>query len=153
MNLLFLITMLLLTLARLIPLLAVFGYAAHQDFRHGEVSNKVWLYAPAGLALTMLDTVLYTPFLWPYTATSIIFTVAFGLILFYFTRGFQGADAKALITLSVSFPLGGFLWFYPLAAFVFAGFLVGLKFLLTRHRKVHVRYLPYLYVGMLLALV
>ncbi len=145
--------MLWLTLIRLIPLLAVFGYAAHQDFRHGEVSNKVWLYAPFGLALTIIDMCLYSSFLWTYTLVSIVFTVAFGLILFYFTRGFQGADAKALITLSVSFPLGGFMWFYPLAAFVFAGFLVGLKFLFSKHRVVSVRYLPYLYVGMLLALV
>jgi hypothetical protein len=148
--------MLWLTVTRLISLLAIFGYAAYQDFRHGEVSNKVWLYMPAGLALTMLDTVLYTPFLWAYTLVSIIFTVAFGLILFYFTRGFQGADTKALITLSACFPLGGFLWFYPLAAFVFAGLVLALKTLACRQRISLVseaRFLPYLYVGMLLALV
>lgn len=148
--------MTLLTLARLIPLLAIFGYAAYQDFRHGEVSNKVWLYMPVGLALTVVDLVLFTPFLWAYTLVSIIFTVAFGLILFYFTRGFQGADAKALITLSVSFPLGGFLWFYPLAAFVFAGLVLALKTLAFRQRVSLVseaRFLPYLYAGMLLALV
>lgn len=140
-----------LTLARLIPLLAVFAVAAYQDFRHGEVSNKVWLYAPFGLALTLADLFLYTPFLWPYTLTSILFTVAFGLILFYFTRGFQGADAKALITLSVSFPLGGFLWFYPLTAFMFAGLLVGLAWLF--HKRKTVRFLPYLFFGMLIGLV
>jgi hypothetical protein len=148
--------MLWLTFARLIPLLTVFGYAAQQDFRHGEVSNKVWLYAPLGLALTLLDLALYSPFLWSYTLVSIVFTVAFGLILFYFTRGFQGADAKALITLSVSFPLGGFLWFYPLAAFVFAGFVLAVKMLVSKQRVTlvsEVRFLPYLLAGMLLALV
>jgi hypothetical protein len=145
--------MLWLTFARLIPLLTIFAVAAYQDFRHGEVPDKIWLYAPFGLTLTIIDAALYTPFLWTYTFVSIIFTVSFGLILFYFTQGFQGADTKALITLSVSFPLGGFLWFYPLAAFVFAGFLVGLKFLYSRNRTLNVRYLPYLFVGMLLALV
>jgi hypothetical protein len=148
--------MLWLTFARLIPLLTVFGYAAIQDFRHGEVSNKVWLYAPFGFALTLLDLALYSPFLWSYTLVSIVFTVAFGLILFYFTKGFQGADAKALITLSVSFPLGGFLWFYPLAAFVFAGFVLAVKLLVSKQKVTltsEVRFLPYLLAGMLLALV
>jgi Flp pilus assembly protein protease CpaA len=141
------------TVARYIPLLIVFGVAAYQDFKKGEVSNRVWLYAPFGLALTLIELFVYSPFLWSYTLVSMIFTAVFGLILFYFTKEFGGADAKALITLSVSFPLGGFLLFYPFAALVFAGFLVGLKYLFSRHRKSRVRYIPYLFIGMLIALV
>ncbi len=140
-----------LTIARLIPLLIVFAAAAWQDYHKGEVSNKLWLYAPAGLTLTVAELVLFTPFLFWYAIISMTFVSVFSLVLFYCVDGFGGADAKALVTLSVSFPLGGFLWFYPLAALVFAGLLVGIVYLFKR--GVVVRYLPYLYVGMLLALV
>jgi hypothetical protein len=140
--------------ARLVPLLLVFAVAACQDYRKGEVSNKLWLYAPVGLVLTVLELVLFSPFLFWYAVVSMVFTSVFSVVLFYSVkRGFGGADAKALITLSASFPLGGFLWFYPLACLVFAGLLVGLKFLLSRNRGFEVRYLPYLLAGMLLALV
>jgi hypothetical protein len=147
---------------RLLLLFCVMGYAAYSDYRIGEVSNRVWLYAPVGLSLTLVDLVLFEPFLFWYGVTCMVFVSTFSLVAFYFVQmlkdkkilfggNFEGADSKALITLALSFPLGGFLWFYPLTAFMAAGVLVGLMWLFKR--KGNVRFLPYLFVGMLLAFV
>lgn len=138
------------TIARLIPLLIVFAVAAMQDYRKGEVSNKLWLYAPVGLALTVVELALFSPYLFWYAVACMVFVAVFSLAMF-FMGWVGGADSKALITLSVSFPVGGVFLFYPLASLMFAGLLVLACFVF--HRKREVRYLPYFYAGMLLALI
>ena len=148
-------------LIRIIPLLAVFAYAAFRDYKFGEVSNKVWLYAPIGLALTLLELYLFTPALSTFTLSVMVVMVAFSFGLFFFANGLcGGADSKALITLSLSLPLSPifsvYLGIYPLIAFVLAALLVALKFIATKGKggiKVKVRFLPYLFIGMLIALV
>ena len=64
-------------LIRIIPLLAVFAYAAFRDYKFGEVSNKVWLYAPIGLALTLLELYLFTPSLYVITFSIMAVLIAF----------------------------------------------------------------------------
>lgn len=146
---------------RIIPLLIVFGYAAYRDYRFGEVSNKVWLYAPVGLALTLLEVYLYTPTLALFVLVPMAGVSLFGFLLFFFSKGyFLGADSKALICLALSCPLtplfSGYVSVYPIVAFTFAALLAGAKFILRRGQgglRAKVRFLPYFFMGMLLALV
>lgn len=80
-------------------------YASFSDYKTREVSNKVWiLFAPLALALTIVELVLYED------ATSMLsyglsfgLVVAFAFILFY-SGGFGGADAKALMCLALALP-------------------------------------------------
>ncbi len=84
--------------------LVFLAIAAISDLRTREVSDKVWLvYGPIGLALTAFRT--YTaPSHLLLTGVSIGFAilVAFGLVFFGLSGG---ADAKALICLSLTLPL------------------------------------------------
>jgi hypothetical protein len=48
--------------------------------------------------------------------------------------------------------LAGSFVLFPLTAFMFGGVLVAVKFLFSRGRKKYVRFIPFLYVGMFLAL-
>ncbi|NWF86372.1 prepilin peptidase [Candidatus Bathyarchaeota archaeon] len=83
-------------------------YASFSDYKTREVSNKVWIvFAPLALVLTMVELILYED------ATSMLFyglsfglVAAFAFILFY-SGGFGGADAKALMCLALALP------FYP----------------------------------------
>jgi preflagellin peptidase FlaK len=83
-------------------------YASWSDYKTREVSNNVWiLYAPPAFALTFTELFLYED-----TSTMLFYGVSFGLtaafamILFY-SGGFGGADAKALMCLALALP------FYP----------------------------------------
>jgi len=79
------------------------------DYKFREVSNRIWLlFAPIGFTLTFLQYYLETlmgrtimPFL--YWAVSLGVTTGISLALFY-TGFFGGADAKALICLSMAVP-------------------------------------------------
>jgi preflagellin peptidase FlaK len=83
-------------------------YASWSDYKTREVSNNVWtILAPPAFALTFAELYLYEPSgaLLSY-GISFGFTAAFAIILFY-TGGFGGADAKALMCLALALP------FYP----------------------------------------
>ncbi|UCE29329.1 MAG: prepilin peptidase [Candidatus Bathyarchaeota archaeon] len=85
--------------------LAFLIYASWSDFKSREVSNKVWaVLAPIALVLTTLQLLMsFDPqflqtYILSFTITSII-----SIALFY-AGAFGGADAKALICLSLALP-------------------------------------------------
>lgn len=103
-------------LIRIVPLLIIFAIAAYQDltrtvrvkdgqetFVCGTVTNKLWLYTPFGLIVTVIQLSIVTPLI-PLSIASIIlsWTVA---TLFFMFNGWGGADAKAFMMLSVSMPV------------------------------------------------
>jgi preflagellin peptidase FlaK len=68
------------------------------------VSNKIWIFfAPLAFTLTFMEFLLYKSF--EITLYGICFglTAAFAIILFY-SGGFGGADAKALMCLALALP-------------------------------------------------
>jgi len=89
-----------------IALLFLF-YASWSDYKTREVSNKVWaLFAPPAFALTFVELVLYGSTQLLLYGICFSITAALGLLLFY-SGGFGGADAKALMCLALALP------FYP----------------------------------------
>jgi len=89
--------------------LSFLSVSSWQDYKSREVSNRMWiLYAPIGFALTLLKCYLeYTAgktsgiLLW---IISLAITTGISLTLFY-AGFFGGADAKALICLSIAIPV------------------------------------------------
>jgi len=79
-------------------------YASWSDYKTREVSNKVWaILAPSAFALTSLQFLMFAPESLQTYALSFIITSALSLVLFY-AGAFGGADAKALICLSLALP-------------------------------------------------
>lgn len=99
----------LLDAARAIVALFFLFYASWSDYRTREVSNTVWIFfAPLAFVLTFVELFLYS-----YEDSNMLFyavcfglTATFAVILFY-SGGFGGADAKALMCLALALP------FYP----------------------------------------
>ena len=90
--------------ARVFLCLAFLVYASWSDYKTREVSNKVWaVLAPSAFALTTLQFFMFTPESLYNYALSLIITSALALALFY-AGAFGGADAKALICLSLALP-------------------------------------------------
>jgi len=84
--------------------LAFFIYASWSDLKEREVSNKVWaVLAPLAFALTCTQFLIFTPDLLQIYAFSFVITSAVSVALFY-AGAFGGADAKALICLSLALP-------------------------------------------------
>lgn len=110
-------------------------YASWSDFETREVSNWVWaIFAPLALFLTALQYVLFPQdSLYSYVLPFVV-TLALSLILFY-AGGFGGADAKALICLSIALPyypsyflespIGYFPLIFPLSVFLNSVFLAS----------------------------
>lgn len=149
-------------LLRVIPLIVLFAYAGYKDFKTGEVSNKVWLYAPIGLVLTILEMVFFTPSLAVFTFTVMIVMALFCFGLFFFSHGLiGGADSKALVTLCLCMPLSPslcvYVGVYPLIAFALAAFVLVFKKIFINKEfnlwQIKSRFLPYLFLGMLIALI
>ncbi len=117
------------------------GYAAYKDHKASEVSNNVWLiYFPVASLLTAL-----LPFTLIYLALIFSMTV-FSVFLFYFgDNGFGGADAKALICLTVAFPTLS--WTMMLIASL--SFLVTMLILKANLRS-QKPFLPFLFIGFVL---
>ena len=96
---------------RTITTLSFLFYASWSDYKTREVSNAVWmLFAPLAFTLTFIEIYVYQ---FPQFFLQLSFygmcvglTVAFAIILFY-SGGFGGADAKALMCLALGLP------FYP----------------------------------------
>ena len=138
---------------RLILLAAVIGYAAWKDHQTGEVSNKVWIYAPFGLCLTFLNCIL-NPELLLVTLLSFGSATVISFTIFYL-GGWGGADAKAFLTIAASLPVTPFIPFnlvfmYPLNVILIS---VILAFAVAKIRHVKtVRFLPYVMVALFVAI-
>jgi len=79
-------------------------YASWSDYRTREVSNTVWiLFAPLAFVLTFLEIYIYEISQLPFYGMCFGLTTAFAIILFY-SGGFGGADAKALMCLALVLP-------------------------------------------------
>jgi Flp pilus assembly protein protease CpaA len=164
--------MLLFDLVRFVPLIIVLLFASYQDltctvkaknadteFECGVVSNRLWLYAPFGLALTLVELTFY-PVLIGLSVVSAVFAVVVAVLLFRF-GGWGGGDAKAFMTVAVSAPLvpvWGLMFPLPLpfiVLFVSCGLAVAyglLKKSSVPFRKRTVRFLPFMFIGLVIAL-
>ncbi|MFQ6084868.1 MAG: A24 family peptidase C-terminal domain-containing protein [Candidatus Bathyarchaeia archaeon] len=88
---------------RVLITLIVFSLGAWSDIRTREVSNYLWLfYYPVGVLLGTLGIFLADGD-WIYYLFSVVMSAAFAIIFFY-VGFFGGADAKALIGLSLILP-------------------------------------------------
>ncbi|UCD96091.1 MAG: prepilin peptidase [Candidatus Bathyarchaeota archaeon] len=99
-----------LSMARVAISLVFLFYSAWSDLKTREVSNMVWVFfGPIGLALTLAQFLIY-PLRGDLLQTllfygvSVGFTTAFSFVLFY-AGAFGGADAKALMCLSLALPV------------------------------------------------
>ena len=82
-------------------------YASWSDYKTREVSNSIWiLFAPPAFALTFTEVFLHEPSQLLSYGISFGLTAALAVVLFY-SGGFGGADAKALMCLALVLP------FYP----------------------------------------
>ena len=94
-------------LARTILTLSFLLYASWSDYKTREVSNSLWiLFAPPAFTLTFMELYLTEPSQLLSYGICFGLTSAFAVILFY-SGGFGGADAKALMCLALALP------FYP----------------------------------------
>ena len=88
---------------RIILTLSFLAYASWSDWKKREVSNKVWaVLAPLALLLTSVQYVLFGGDLLLYVLSFAV-TSSLAIVLFY-AGAFGGADAKALICLSLALP-------------------------------------------------
>ena len=91
--------------ARIILCLSFLIYASWSDYKTREVSNKVWvILGPLALALTAFQFLIYSPQLLLSFILSFVITSALAIAIFY-AGGFGGADAKALICISLALPV------------------------------------------------
>jgi len=89
---------------RILLCLAFFIYASWSDLEKREVSNKVWaVLAPLAFTLTFSQFYLFAPDTLLIYAFSFMVTSVVSVALFY-AGAFGGADAKALICLSLALP-------------------------------------------------
>lgn len=88
---------------RIILTLSFLAYASWSDWKKREVSNRVWaVLAPLALFLTCLQYALFSVDLLIYVLS---FAVTSGLaVILFYAGAFGGADAKALICLSLVLP-------------------------------------------------
>ncbi len=97
----------LLDLARTTLALLFLLYSSWSDWKTREVSDSVWLlFAPTAFALTFVELFRYESSIMLFYGISFGLTAVFAIILFY-SGGFGGADAKALMCLALVLP------FYP----------------------------------------
>lgn len=79
-------------------------YASRSDYRTREVSNTVWImFAPLAFALTFTGIYLDEFSQLSFYGMCFGLTAAFAIVLFY-SGGFGGADAKALMCLALAMP-------------------------------------------------
>ena len=115
--------------------LAFLVYASWGDFKTREVDNKVWaIFAPLAFLLTALHYILLPEDLFYSYVLPFIVAFALSLVVFY-AGGFGGADAKALICLSLALPqypryflespIGYLPLLFPLSVFINSVFLAS----------------------------
>ncbi len=91
--------------ARTIICLSFLIYASWSDYKTREVSDKVWIIlGPLALVLTAFQFLVFDPELLLTYVLSFAVTSALALIIFY-AGGFGGADAKALMCISLALPV------------------------------------------------
>lgn len=151
-----------LEVTRLALLVGILGYAALKDYRHGEVSNKVWLYIPFGAALTVIQLSVFTPYLLVFAIPLMLVMGGLSVVLFYLSDHVKrlvgdgllgGADSKALLAISLCYPLTPSFSFVPYVNYVVLAFAVAGLFMLIRkglRRGLAVRFLPYLFFGFIM---
>jgi preflagellin peptidase FlaK len=102
----------LLDLARSVIASVFLIYSSYSDYKTREVSNVVWmLFAPPAFALTFIELLFFE------SSELILYGICFGLtagfaIILFYSGGFGGADAKALMCLALALP------FYPVKLFM-----------------------------------
>ena len=90
--------------ARVALCLSFLIYASWSDYKTREVDNTVWiLSAPLAFTLTFLEIYFYDFSQLPLYGICFGLTATFAIILFY-SGGFGGADAKALMCLALALP-------------------------------------------------
>jgi preflagellin peptidase FlaK len=90
--------------ARVILSLSFLLYASWSDWKHREVSNKVWIaFAPVAFSLTMAQFVLLAEGSLLNYLLSFAITSVMSIALFY-AGAFGGADAKALMCIALALP-------------------------------------------------
>lgn len=90
--------------ARVLLCLFFMIFASWSDFKKREVSNRVWaILAPSAFALTTIQFFIFAPELLQIYALSFVITAALSITLFY-AGAYGGADAKALMCLSLALP-------------------------------------------------
>jgi preflagellin peptidase FlaK len=93
-----------LDLARTALTLIFLFYASWSDYKTREVSDTTWaLLAPLALILTFSEIYIYEDSLFPLYGLCFGLTALFAIIIFY-SGGFGGADAKALMCLALALP-------------------------------------------------
>ena len=91
--------------ARTIICLSFLIYASWSDYKTREVSDKVWvILGPSALTLTAFQFFVFAPELLLTYVLSFAVTSALALTIFY-AGGFGGADAKALMCISLALPV------------------------------------------------
>jgi len=89
---------------RVLLLLGFLFYASWSDWKKREVSNKVWMVlAPLAFSLTSVQYILFARDSLILYLLSFAVTTSLAIVLFY-AGAFGGADAKALICLSLALP-------------------------------------------------
>jgi Flp pilus assembly protein protease CpaA len=135
---------------RIIPLAIIFAYAAIQDYKTGEVTNKIWLYTLIGAPITLAEYILLAPNMLPLVIISAVTCIAIALALFRIRNGWGGADAKALITIALCYPLGpaylAWLPLYPMLIFGVSSAIAVIAMILRK--KQQIRFLPYVFIGL-----
>jgi preflagellin peptidase FlaK len=102
--------------ARVALSLAFLLYASWSDYKTREVSNRVWVFfAPLALSFSLAELLLYEPSKLPFFGLSFGLTAVFAIILFY-SGGFGGADAKALMCIALALPFSPIMLFTPVLA-------------------------------------
>lgn len=98
---------LLFDLARTATAFLFLSFASWSDYKTREVNDTVWiLLAPIGFALTFFEIFIYESELLQFYGICFGLTALFAIVIFY-SGGFGGADAKALMCLALVLP------FYP----------------------------------------
>ncbi len=91
--------------ARVLLCLAFLVYASWSDYKTREASNMVWaILAPLALALTTSQFLMFNSELLYTYVLSFAITSALAIALFY-AGAFGGADAKALMCISLALPV------------------------------------------------
>jgi archaeal preflagellin peptidase FlaK len=104
-------------------------FAGVQDWRTREVSNKIWLlFFPTALAFFAFQFISEPVFLaWALTVSVVVSAASVAL---FYAGAFGGADAKALICLSVAAPFS-----LPLVASALLGFVAIDYFFFKRRNR------------------
>lgn len=142
----------LIDILRLVPLLTVFLYAGYQDYKTGEVSNKTWTYTAIGATITLAEYILLAPNILINAVASALVCIIIAYALFKIPYGWGGADAKALITLALCYPLApahlAWLPLYPMLTFAIASIIATIAMVIKRKKQI--RFLPYVCIGLVI---